>query len=110
MNLARVLIGLPSLVCSTQAAIGFLCMQQTDGHNCVSRRERRVSGDLRCHVLSETPAHPHTPLTWGSYKCVLVFVPRQLQNTYKGTGEAELQETMNRHFGYAHAGGMQDTV
>ena len=34
----------------------------------------------------------------------------QLQNTYKGTGEEELQATMNRHYGYAHAGGMQDTV
>lgn len=57
------------------AAIGFLCMQpQADGHNCVSRRERR------------------------------------LQNTYKGTGEEELQATMNRHFGYAHGAGMQDSV
>lgn len=60
---------------SGAAAIGFLCLQpQPDGHNCVSRRERR------------------------------------LQNTYRGTGEEELQATMNRHFGYAHAGGMEDTV
>ena len=39
-----------------------------------------------------------------------VLLLPQLQNTYKGTGEDELQATMNRHFGYAHAGGMQDTV
>lgn len=34
----------------------------------------------------------------------------QLQNTYNGTGVTALQATLNKHFGYAHAGGMQDTV
>lgn len=107
-----------------QAAIGFLCMQpQADGHNCVSRVERRVSSPVHAVVAacagraSTCASQPLTAASAPGVACVraerLLFVTRtvlQLQNTYKGTGEEELQATMNRHFGYAHAGGMQDTV
>ena len=105
----RCLLVLPHVLPNTsltlairQAAIGFLCMQpQDDGHNCVSRRERRVRDCVARGAVCMPAAR--------TYPCDRSGVS-QLQNTYKGTGEEELQATMNRHYGYAHAGGMQDTV
>lgn len=54
------------------AAMGFLCLQETDGHVCISRRRR------------------------------------DMQNTYDGSGSEALQAIINKHFGYAHAGGLPD--
>ena len=86
-----------------QAAIGFLCLEtQADGHKCISRRTRRVCCWARALIhLVFSLVLTHTLLPHDNH---------QLQNTYNGTGVTALQATLNKHFGYAHAGGMQDTV